>query len=95
MTPNIKHIVRKLTIGANLILFILSFLLIRLGYNSIDPFYSTFNPLIVTLLLSGYIMIKSIAVKIFNTMFWIDLAFCYTIYGIVYYLSIHLYNPCH
>lgn len=95
MTPNIKHIVRKLTIVANLILFILSFLLIRFGYNSIDPFYSTFNPLIVTLLLSGYILIKSIAYKNYTTMFWIDIIFCYIIYGIVYHLGICLYNHWH
>ena len=92
MAPNIHCIIRKLTIVANLILFLFSFLLIKFGYKSIDPFYSSFNPLIVTLSLSGYLLIRSIVAKVFNSMFWIDLVFCYVIYGIVYYLGIYIYT---
>ena len=91
MRSDIHYIARKLTIFTNLLLFLVSFLLIKFGYNSINPLYSSFNPLIVTLSLSGYILIRSITAKVFNTMFWIDMAFCYTIYGTVYYRGIYFY----
>lgn len=82
----------------NFSLLILSLFMMKFGYNPFSDFYnfifSPFNPLIITFSLSGYAFVRTLTVRCFDKIYWIDISFCYVIYLIVYYLCLKQAAQC-
>ena len=83
----ISHLVYTKTgivmIAINVFLLVLSFFQIKTVYD-----WTSLNPFLITIMLSSFILIRSITVEKFNRDYWIDTICSYIIYGLVYYLGI-------